>query len=287
MKEKLLIGAHTSAAGGVHNALLEGQDIGATTIQLFTANQRQWQAKPLSSEAISLWFEALEKTGMKEIMSHASYLINLGSPTEENLLKSRQAFREEIKRCQDLKLRFLNVHPGAALKESALHCITRISESLKGMASLLEGGDLMILLETTAGQGSTIGRSFEELKAIIDEVEGQIPLGVCLDTCHVFAAGYDLRDKTSFNEMLEQFDRIVGLKYLKAFHVNDSKGALGSHIDRHAPLGEGKIGRECFKLLMQDSRTKHIPKYLETPDGPPLWKKEIACLKEYYEAHKD
>ena len=278
MKEKYLIGAHTSAAGGVHNALLEGESIGATTIQLFTANQRQWQAKPLSDEAIKLWFEALEVTGLQEIMSHASYLINLGCPLEENLHKSRHAFAEEIKRCQALKLRFLNVHPGAALKESSLHCITLISESLKGMASLLEKGDLVVLLETTAGQGSTIGRSFEELKAIIDEVGDVIPLGVCLDTCHVFAAGYDLRDRTSLEEMLEQFERIIGLKYLRAFHLNDSKGALGSHIDRHAPLGAGKIGWECFKLLMKDPRTKHIPKYLETPDGPDLWRKEIAEL---------
>lgn len=281
--KKVLIGAHTSAAGGVHNALLEGRDIGATTIQLFTANQRQWHARPLTKEMLDLWFDALQETKLQSLMSHASYLINLGCPLPENLHKSRKAFEEEIKRCLALKLTFLNVHPGAALKESPLHCITTIAESLKAMAPLLFDDSLTILLETTAGQGSTIGRTFEELRAIIDETEGAIPLGVCLDTCHVFAAGYDLRSKAALNEMLEHFDRIIGLKYLRAFHLNDSKGALGSHIDRHAPLGEGKIGLECFKLLMQDPRTRPIPKYLETPDGPPLWTKEIALLKDFYE----
>ncbi|MEI6532002.1 MAG: deoxyribonuclease IV [Chlamydiota bacterium] len=281
MHDTLLIGAHTSAAGGVHNALLEGKEIGATTIQLFTANQRQWHAKPLSEEVVALWFEALELTGIKEIMSHASYLINLGCPDAENLDKSLHAFKEEIKRCQTLKLRFLNVHPGAALKDSVSNCITRIGHSLKSMAPLLDQGDLMVLLETTAGQGSTVGRSFEELKEILDEVGHQIPLGICLDTCHIFAAGYDLRDKSSFHHTLDEFDRIIGLKHLKAFHVNDSKGALGSHVDRHAPLGDGKIGMECFHLLMKDSRTRHIPKYLETPEGPALWKKEIALLRSF------
>jgi deoxyribonuclease-4 len=279
MEEKLLIGAHTSAAGGVHNALYEGRDIGATTVQLFTANQRQWTARPLTNEMISLWFSALEETGLEMLMSHASYLINLGCPASENLYKSRQAFGEEIQRCLALKLAFLNVHPGAALKESTEQCIQIIAESLKSYAPLLENTGLTILLETTAGQGSTIGRNFEELKAIIDGVKGTIPIGVCVDTCHIFAAGYDIRDKEHFDAVINQFDDIIGLKYLQAFHLNDSKGALGSCIDRHAPLGEGKIGLECFKLLMNDERTRHIPKYLETPDGPPLWKKEIALLR--------
>lgn len=279
MKEKLLIGAHTSAAGGVHNALIEGVAIGATTVQLFTANQRQWHAKPLSQEALSLWFDTLATTGLEMLMSHGSYLINLGCPTAENLRKSRHAFKEEIERCKALKLDFLNIHPGAALKESPEQCIKTIATSLRESAPVLEGSNLTILLETTAGQGSTIGRTFEELRSIIDEVKQQVPIGVCVDTCHIFAAGYDIRDKQHLDSVLQQFDDIIGLAYLRAFHLNDSKGALGSHLDRHVPLGEGQIGWHCFKELMHDVRTRHVPKYLETPDGPPLWKKEIALLR--------
>ena len=281
MYDPLLIGAHTSAAGGVHNALLEGREIGATTIQLFTANQRQWHAKPLSDEALVSWLKALELTGIQEIMSHASYLINLGCPDPGNLEKSLNTFKDEIKRCQTLKLRFLNVHPGAALKDSPGDCITRINHSLMSMAPLLDKGNLMVLLETTAGQGSSIGSSFEELREILNKAGELIPLGICLDTCHIFAAGYDLRDKCSFDKTIEEFDRIIGLKYLKAFHLNDSKGDLNSHIDRHSSLGEGKVGLECFKLLMNDPRTRHIPKYLETPGGPLLWKKEISLLRSF------
>ncbi len=277
-KKKLLIGAHTSTQGGVHNALVEGQEIGATCIQIFTANQRQWKSRPITDEMADLWFAAREETGIEAIMSHSSYLINLGCPQAENLEKSRAAFRQEIERCLKLDLTFLNFHPGAALDGTVEQCINRIISSLKACASLLEKSRLTLLIEATAGQGTVVGHRFEELSSIIEGVKDHLPIGVCIDTCHIFAAGYDVRD---VDAVLKEFDKVVGLKYLKAFHLNDSLGDLGSRKDRHMPLGKGRIGIDCFKDLMRDKRTRELPKYLETPDGPALWKKEIALLRSF------
>lgn len=277
----LLIGAHTSAAGGVHNALLQGKSIGATTIQLFTSNQRQWKGRVFTPNEIDLWKAALEETGLSSIMSHDSYLINLGAPDPEILAKSRQAFLEEIVRCQQLELTFLNFHPGAARKGGSEQCIELIVESLLSMEKQVEKGSLRLLIECTAGQGSCVGCSFQELHAIIDRVKDRLPIGVCIDTCHAFASGYDLRTPETIDKVLNEFDQIVGLKYLYALHLNDSAKDLGSRVDRHKPLGEGKIGIECFRYLMKDPRTRNVPKYLETPDGPPLWIKEIALLRSF------
>lgn len=280
--KELLLGAHTSAAGGVHNALYEGREIGATTVQLFTANQRQWNSRSLSQEAIDLWQKALDETGLTSIMSHDSYLINLGAPDPENLAKSRHAFREELIRSLQLGLAFVNFHPGAALKEGVKLCLDRIVESLLEMKDLFTGKEnLKLLLETTAGQGSCVGASFEELAYIIERVKGEIPIGVCIDTCHIFAAGYDIRTKSALDATLDEFNRTVGLEYLNAMHINDSVKDLGSRVDRHADLGKGLIGIECFKAIMQDARLKHIPKYLETPGMAPVWKQEIALLRSF------
>lgn len=279
--QKLLIGAHTSAAGGVQNALYEGREIGATTIQLFTSNQRQWNAKPLTQEAIDAWRKALEETGMQQIMSHDSYLINLGAPDPENLRKSREAFRLEIERCIQLGITYLNFHPGAALDQDPQLCLDRIVESLLMYEPLLVHGPTTLLLENTAGQGSAVGWRFEHLSYIIEKVKHKLPIGVCLDTCHLFAAGYDLKTDQACDVTFKEFDRVVGLKYLYAFHLNDSAKGLGSRVDRHQPLGKGFIGLECFNFLMNDSRTQEIPKYLETPDGPPLWKVEIQMLRDF------
>lgn len=280
----LLLGAHTSAAGGVHNALYEGKEIGATTVQLFTANQRQWNSRSLSQEAIDLWNKALDETGLTSIMSHDSYLINLGAPDPENLAKSRHAFREELIRSLQLGLAFVNFHPGAALKEGVKLCLDRIVESLLEVKDLFTGKEkLKLLLETTAGQGSCVGASFEELAYIIERVKGEIPIGVCIDTCHIFAAGYDIRTKAALETTLDEFNRIVGLQYLNAMHLNDSLKDLGSRVDRHADLGTGMIGIECFKAIMQDSRLRQIPKYLETPGMAPVWKQEIALLRSFAE----
>lgn len=278
---ELLIGAHTSAAGGVFNALLQGRDIGATTIQLFTSNQKRWQGKPLEDDVVAKWKDCLTETGLREIMSHDSYLINLGAPDEEVLRKSRQAFQEEIERCVQLGITYLNFHPGAALKEDPQQCLDKICESLIGVEKFVSGGPTTLLLETTAGQGSTVGYTFEQLAYIIKNTEKKVPIAVCVDTCHIFAAGYDIRNAKAWNITLEEFDRVIGLKYLKAFHLNDSLKDLGSRIDRHKPLGEGMIGIDCFKFLMTDPRTREIPKYLETPGGVELWVKEIQHLRDF------
>lgn len=282
MKKKdtpLLIGAHISAAGGVYNALLEGKRIGATTVQLFTSNQRQWKGKVITDDDVARWNRALEETGLSHIMSHDSYLINLGSHKEELLQKSRRVFCEEYIRCRRLGITYLNFHPGAAVGDDPQNCLDRIIESLLLMQEVAEGGSVEFLLETTAGQGTTLGYLFEQLAYIIHGVKGKLPIGVCVDTCHIFAAGYDVRTPEAWDMTLGEFDRLVGLKYLKAFHLNDSMRDLGSRIDRHRPLGQGCIGLDCFRFLMTDPRTRLLPKYLETPGGPPLWLDEIALLK--------
>ncbi len=276
---EILLGAHTSAAGGAYNALLEGKEIGATTIQLFTANQKRWEGKPLAKEDIVLWFETVEKTGLKQVMSHDSYLINLGSPNPEGLEKSRKAFKEELKRCHALNIAFLNFHPGSALDSPVQDCLDTIVDSLLELEDLAAEGKTRLLLETTAGQGSAVGCKFEQLAHIVDKVKGRIPIGVCIDTCHIFVAGYDIRTESVWDKTLKEFDSLIGLKHLYAFHLNDSMKDLGSRVDRHEAIGEGKIGLDCFKFLMNDKRTKHLPKYLETPGGPPLWEKEIKLLR--------
>lgn len=283
--QKLLIGAHTSAAGGVQNALYEGMSIGATTIQLFTSNQKRWDAKPITKEIQEAWEIALDKTGISSVMSHDSYLINLGAPDPEILLKSRHAFRMELERCHALDVTYLNFHPGSALKDPAEVCIARIIESLIGMEDLICKGKTKVILEATAGQGSAVGWRFEQLGAIIEGVKNKFPIGVCIDTCHIFAAGYDIRTKEAWDETLKTFEAQVGLQYLNAFHVNDSAKGLGSRVDRHRSLGAGEIGWESFRFLVTDPRTKHLPLYLETPEGPAVWKEEILTLKQMSEGN--
>lgn len=279
--QELLVGAHTSAAGGAYKALLEGKRIGATTIQFFTANQRRWDSKALSPEDVELWHRTIGETDIKQVMSHDSYLINLGAPDEENLQKSRKAFHEELVRCHQLKLSYLNFHPGAAIKETPEHCLDLIVESLLQIAPLAAKGETRLLLETTAGQGSAQGWRFEQLAYIISKVEAHVPIGVCIDTCHIFVAGYEIRTPEGWDATLKEFDQVIGLSNLYAFHINDSVKGLGSRVDRHQPLGEGLIGLESFRYLMQDPRTRQLPKYLETPGGPELWEKEIRLLREF------
>ncbi len=280
-KQKLWIGAHTSAAGGAPNALLEGKEIGATAIQLFTSNQKQWTGRQISPEEIALWEKTLAETGIEQVMSHDSYLINLGSPDPEMLRKSRKAFQDELHRCHQLKIPYLNFHPGAATSGTEEDCLRTIAESLLEMEGAIHKGNTRILLEATAGQGSSVGHKFEHLAFILRGLHHKIPIGVCIDTCHIFAAGYDIRTPEAWEKTLQEFDRIVGLKHLYAFHVNDSMKELGSRVDRHACIGQGKIGEECFRFLMTSPLTRHLPKYLETPDGPDCWKKEIALLRNF------
>jgi deoxyribonuclease IV len=277
--KEALLGAHTSTSGGIHFALLEGKEIGATTIQLFTSNQKQWQGRVLTPEIIKTWQRTLEETELSHIMSHDSYLINLGGPRLDILEKSRLAFCEEVRRCVQLGIPYLNFHPGAALDGDIQECLDRIVESLLLVKPLLEGGTLRLLLETTAGQGSTVGHRFEHLAYIIENVKNQIPIGVCMDTCHLFVAGYDVRTPEAWEKTLSEFDHVVGLPFLYAFHLNDSTKELGSRVDRHQSLGEGQIGWACFSFLMNDSRIEHLPKYLETPKTE-LWKQEIQQLRD-------
>lgn len=283
--EKLLIGAHTSAAGGPHNALLQGKEIGATTVQLFTSNQKQWEGRVLTEEMVTLWEETLAECGLKKIMSHDSYLINLGSNKDDVLSKSLIAFEQEIKRCHQLKIEFLNFHPGAATTGTEQECLDQIITSLASFEKLCAQGSTRLLLETTAGQGSSVGHRFEHLHYIISAVQGKLPIGVCIDTCHIFSAGYDIRTEEAFEKTVEEFDSVIGLKHLYAFHLNDSAKPYSSRVDRHADLGKGEIGIEAFKFVMSHPALREIPKYLETPNGPPVWATEIALLRKF--AHED
>lgn len=277
---QLLIGAHTSTAGGLHHALLEGQSIGATTVQLFTSNQRQWKGKVITEEMADHFQRTLQETHLTKIMSHASYLVNLASSDPLIAAKSKQAFREEIERCLALEISYVNFHPGAALHQDRETALNKIVENILEVEDFFIDDSTRLLLETTAGQGSVLGCTFEELHYIIDRTHTKVPIGVCIDTCHIFVAGYDIRTASACLKTLEEFNHIIGLGHLYAFHLNDSISGLGSKKDRHAPLGEGEIGMECFQFLMTHPITKDLPKYLETPGGPTLWDKEIWRLRE-------
>lgn len=273
------IGAHVSASGGVANAAIRASEIGATAFALFTKNQRQWRASPLTDEVISEFKAACAKYGYgpQQILPHDSYLINLGHPVEEALEKSREAFIDELARCQQLGLTLLNFHPGSHLMQIPVDdCLARIAESINIALAQTEG--VTAVIENTAGQGSNLGFEFEHLAAIIDGVEDKSRVGVCIDTCHAFAAGYDLRTEEACEKTFADFGRIVGFNYLRGMHLNDAKSAFGSRVDRHNSLGEGNIGHDAFRWIMRDSRFDGIPLILETTN-PDIWAEEIAWLK--------
>ena len=275
------IGAHVSASGGVENAIKNAKDIGATAFALFTKNQRQWLAPALTAEQIALFRTMMSEAGYEagQVLPHDSYLINLGHPEQEGLQKSRESFFEEMRRCELLGLDRLNFHPGSHLKKiSEEESLDRIAESINMALECTSG--VMAVIENTAGQGSNLGFKFEHLAYIIDRVEDKSRVGVCLDTCHSFAAGYDLRTKEALDATFAEFERIVGFKYLKGMHLNDAMKPLGSRVDRHAPLGDGEIGWECFRYIMSDERFDNIPLILETPDEE-RWAQEIAQLKSF------
>ena len=274
-------GAHVSASGGVENAVKNARDIGATAFALFTKNQRQWIAPQLTAEQIDTFKKAMAEAGFSaaQILPHDSYLINLGHPDEDGLQKSRESFFEEMQRCELLGLDRLNFHPGSHLKRiSEEGSLDRIAESINMALERTKG--VTAVLENTAGQGSNLGYKFEHLAYIIDRVEDKSRVGVCLDTCHSFAAGYDLRTKEACDATFAEFDRIIGFKYLRGMHLNDAMRPLGSHIDRHSPMGDGEIGIECFKYIASDPRFDNIPLILETPDEE-RWAQEIAQLRAF------
>ena len=271
------IGAHVSASGGVEFAPVNAHEIGANAFALFTKNQRQWVSKPLTEESISLFKENCEKYGFQPeyILPHDSYLINLGHPEEEGLQKSRAAFLDEMQRCELLGLKLLNFHPGSSLNKISIEdCLSLIAESINIALEKTKG--VTAVIENTAGQGSNLGSEFWQLKYIIDRVNDKNRVGVCLDTCHTYTAGYDIVNE--YDKVFDEFDKEVGFNYLRGMHLNDSKKALGTHVDRHDSIGKGLIGKAFFERLMQDSRFDNIPLILETPDES-KWKEEIAWLK--------
>lgn len=272
------IGAHVSARGGVQNAPLNAGKIGATAFALFTKNQRQWRAEPLTGEQITAFKHNLARVGIapQHVLPHDSYLINLGHPETEGLEKSRAAFLDEMRRCRRLGLPLLNFHPGSHLKkidESA--CLSRIAESINLVLEQVPG--VTAVIENTAGQGSNLGYRFEHLAAIIEQVEEKSRVGVCLDTCHTFTAGYELRSEAACEQTFDRFDRVVGFRRLRGMHLNDSKPDLGSRVDRHESLGKGKLGWTPFRYIMNDPRFDEIPMVLETVDDS-LWAQEIRQL---------
>ena len=272
------IGAHVSASGGVENAPVNAHEIGAKAFALFTKNQRQWKSAPLAKSSIVLFKENCEKFGFKpsHILPHDSYLINLGHPEQEGLDKSREAFLDEMSRCEELGLDRLNFHPGGSLaKISDEECLKRIAESINITLDQTRG--VIAVIENTAGQGSNLGFKFEQIGFIISLVEDKSRVGVCIDTCHSFAAGYDLTSDEAFTATFRNFEEAIGFQYLKGMHINDSKKGLGSRVDRHDSLGKGTLGLEVFRRLMHDPRFDDIPLILETPDET-IWKEEIQLL---------
>ncbi|WP_237362950.1 deoxyribonuclease IV [Vibrio marisflavi] len=276
------IGAHVSAAGGVEHAPVRAYEIEANAFALFTKNQRQWNAKPLTKANIDTFKSNCEKLGYgpDQILPHDSYLINLGSPEEEKLNKSRAAFVDEMERCRALGLKLLNFHPGSHLKKcSEQECLSTIAESINLAHQSVP--DVVAVIENTAGQGTNLGCQFEHLAEIIEQVENKERVGVCLDTCHAFAAGYDLSSLAACEDTFSQFDKTVGMHYLRAMHLNDSKVTLSSRVDRHQSLGKGEIGWSCFEYIAKDSRFDAIPLILETIE-PEIWPDEIARLREFH-----
>ncbi|KAB2866892.1 MAG: deoxyribonuclease IV [Bacteroidales bacterium] len=272
------IGAHVSASGGVENAPVNANTIGATAFAMFTKNQRQWASLPLDKMSIELFKKRCLEYGYRasNILPHDSYLINLGNPDAEALHKSRKAFIDELKRCEQLGLDRLNFHPGSHLgKISEEESMRLIGESIN--IALKETSSVIAVIENTSGQGSNLGFKFEHLKYIIDLVYDKARVGVCIDTCHTFTAGYDIQSKSGFEKTFNDFERIVSFKYLKGMHLNDTKKGLGSRVDRHENLGEGLLGIDPFRWIMTDPRFDGIPLILETPDET-KWSREIQLL---------
>lgn len=273
------IGAHVSAQGGVEFAPVNAYEIGATAFALFTKNQRQWFSKSLSGDNIRLFRDNCEKYGYlpHQILAHDSYLINLGNPDPSMLKKSRDAFLDEMQRCEQLGLDRLNFHPGAHLSlASEEESLGLIAESINQALEKTTG--VIAVLENTAGQGTNLGHRFEHLRYIIDLVEDKSRVGICIDTCHSYSAGYDIKQKEGFEKVFQEFDRIIGFSYLKGMHLNDTKKEYASRVDRHDNLGDGNLGLEVFSLIMNDTRFDGIPLILETPDET-RWASEIQLLK--------
>lgn len=272
------IGAHISASGGVENAPLNAHAIGAKAFAFFTKNQRQWFASAYTQQNIDLFKSRCEEFGYSSnhILPHSSYLINLGNPGEEEIEKSRSAFFDEMSRCEQLGLDRLNFHPGSHLNQISVDaCLDRIAESINMALDRTSG--VTAVLENTAGQGTNLGHTFEQLAHIIDKVDDKSRVGVCLDTAHTLAAGYEIRTREGYDETFRKFDEIVGFHYLRGMHINDSKKELSTRVDRHDSIGKGVMNLDLFSFIVNDTRFNNLPLILETPDET-LWAEEIQLL---------
>lgn len=274
------LGAHVSAAGGVQNAPVRGQEIGCDCIQIFTRNQRQWRVKPVTHEEAAAFRENRQDCGIGSVMSHASYLINLGTTDPDKFAKSYDAFEQELLRCHALGVELVNVHPGAHVGAGEEAGIGQIAHALNQICRAHpDKADVRLVLENVAGQGSTLGKTFEELRAILERLEAPERFGVCVDTAHAFAAGYAIHTQAGWDATWEAFDRVLGLDRLVALHLNDSKAPFDARKDRHALIGRGEIGPKAFRRAVCDSRTRALPMFLETPAGPAGWAQEIQWLR--------
>jgi deoxyribonuclease-4 len=275
----MYLGAHVPVTGGLANAPGNGVAVGAEAIQIFTRSQMQWRCRPLTEDEQGAFREAVGTSGVRVTMSHGSYLVNLASPVAEFLDKSRECFLAEMQRCHALGIPYLVFHPGAHMGQGEEAGLDALAKSLDHVMERAEGLDVMPLLEVTAGQGSNLGHRFEHLAGILDRVKDPDRLGVCLDTCHLYAAGYDIATPAGYERTMRAFARRVGLRKLKAIHLNDSKKGLGSRVDRHARAGEGVLGLATFRRIVNDRRFRGLPLVVETPGPLDAWKKEIALIR--------
>lgn len=281
--DRPLLGAHVSAAGGVEKAPQRGHDLTCECIQIFSKNQNQWKAKPLTEDSIAKFQAAVKEFGLKSVLIHDSYLINLASPEEKKLAMSMEAFLDEIGRADQLGVGQLVFHPGSHLGEGEEAGLRKIAENLNRIIDIKPGSRVKLLLENTAGQGTNLGYRFEHLAMIIDLVEDKSRMGVCFDTAHAFAAGFDLREKEKYEQTWKSFAEIIGLEYLSAFHLNDSKKDLSTKVDRHENIGEGFVGTGMFRLLLNDERFAGLGMYLETPGGDEAYLNDLKTLRSLFD----
>ncbi|MHC5020585.1 MAG: deoxyribonuclease IV [Planctomycetota bacterium] len=274
-----LLGAHVSAAGGVHEAVPRADELGCEAVQVFTRNQRTWKTKALTDEVIAEWRARFKQSPLQKAVAHDSYLINLGSAEKELHDKSMQAFREEMENADALGLLGVVFHPGAHMKKGEEWGIERVRATVQTLLDATPKQKTMLLFENAAGQGTTLGRTLEEIGAMITGLTPRKRVGVCIDTCHLFAAGYDFRTKKNYEAVMRGIEETIGVKRVKCFHLNDSQKELGCRVDRHANIGQGHIGEGAFKLLLRDDRWAGVPMVLETPGGPDGWAKDLATLR--------
>jgi deoxyribonuclease IV len=275
----MFLGAHVSTSGGVDKAPGNGVRVGCEAIQVFTKNQRQWKARPLSKAEVESYLSEVAKSRIQRAVSHDSYLINLASPDDAILKRSREAFADEVERCERLKIPYLIFHPGSHVGSGEKVGLRSIATCINDTLHNKAGYATQLLLETTAGQGTNLGYSFEQLAEILEMVKEKDRVGICVDSCHIFAAGYEIRTADAYRSTMTLLDQVIGLKKVKAFHLNDSKNPLGSRVDRHEHIGEGHLGVETFRLILNDDRFRGIPMVLETPGEDEDFVRNLQLLK--------